>query len=88
MVLVGIAHFINLSMLAKPIENLILESVKDTVTIQEVRVSLLPEPHFVLGNLSIGKNNGCKIESIYVEPTRASFFGNEKVVKSAVIEGI
>jgi len=88
MVLVGVAHFINLSMLAKPLENLISESVKDTVTIQEVRVSLLPEPHFILGNVSIGKNNGCKIESIYVEPTRASLFGNEKVVKSAVIEGM
>jgi len=87
-VLVGIAHFINLSMLTKPVENLISESVKDTVTIQEVRVSLLPEPHFVLGNVSIGKNNGYKIESIYVVPTRASLFEDEKVVKSAVIEGM
>ncbi len=86
--LVGIAHFINLSMLAKPVENLISESVKDTVTIQEVRVSLLPEPHFVLGNVSIGKINGYQIESIYVVPTRASLFENEKVVKSAVIEGM
>ena len=88
LLLVGIAHFINLSMLAKPVENLISESVKDTVTIQEVRVSLLPEPHFVLGNVSIGKINGYQIESIYVVPTRASLFENEKVVKSAVLEGM
>jgi hypothetical protein len=88
LVLVGIAHFINLSMLASPVENLISEHVKDTVTIQDVRVSLLPEPHFVLGNVSIGKDNDYKIESIYVVPTRASLFENEKVVKSAVIEGM
>jgi AsmA-like C-terminal region len=88
LVLVGFAHFINLSFLASPVENLISEHVKDTVAIQEVRVSLLPEPHFVLGNVSIGKDNGYKIESIYVVPTRASLFENEKVVKSAVIEGM
>lgn len=84
--LIGIAHFINLKMLAEPIENLISESVQDAVTIQEVRVSLFPEPHFVLGNVIIGQNTGLSIGTIYVVPNRDSLFEDVKLVQSAVIE--
>lgn len=84
--IIGIAHFINLKMLVEPIENLISETIHDAVTIQEVRVSLFPEPHFVLGNVIIGQNSGLSIGSIYVVPTRESLFEEVKLVQSAVIE--
>jgi AsmA-like C-terminal region len=85
---VCIMHFINLSALAPSIEKLISESIKDTVAIEKVNVSLFPEPHFVLGNVTIGKSADAKIESIYVVPTRASLFENVKIVKSLIIEGM
>ncbi len=88
LLMIGVMHFINLSMLAPPIEKLISKSVEDAVDIQEIRVALLPEPHLVLGNMTIGKDPGTKIESVYVVPTRASLFDDVKVMKSVVIEGM
>ncbi len=86
--MIGTMHFINISMLASPIEKLISASIGNAVTIQEVRVSLLPELHLVLGNMTIGKNPSSKIESVYIVPISASLFGDVKVVKSVVIEGM
>ena len=88
LLIIGVMHFINLSMLALPIEKLISKSIEDVVDIQEVRVALLPEPHLVLGNVTLGRDTGTKIESVYVVPTHASLFNDVKVLKSVVVEGM
>ena len=79
-------HFVNLSSLVEPIEQLAAESVGEPVKIKKVHASLWPQPHLVLEQVSIGGSDS--IESIHVLPVAASLFEETKVVKSLVIEGL
>ncbi|MDP3087101.1 MAG: AsmA-like C-terminal region-containing protein [Methylotenera sp.] len=98
LLLVGLLHLINLSMLVNPIEKFVSDSLGEPVTVNEVRASLWPEPHLVLGNVSIGvspslnnkelKNTGLKIDSIYIYPVVSTLFENVKVVNSLEIKGM
>ncbi len=79
-------HFVNLSSLVKPIEQLATESVGEPVAIKKVHASLWPQPHLVLEQVVIGASGS--INAIHVLPEAASFFEETKVVKSLVIEGL
>jgi len=98
LLLVGLLHFINLSMLVNPIEKFASESLGEPVKVNEVHASLWPEPHLVLGNVSIGgtpslknrdlKNKSLQIDSIYIYPVVSTLFENVKVVNSLEINGM
>lgn len=79
-------HFINLSILIKPIEQLASESIGESVVIKKVHASLWPQPHLVLEDVAIG--NGNNIAAVHVLPVAASLFEDIKVVKSLVIDGL
>jgi hypothetical protein len=86
LLLLALLHFVNLSSLIKPIEQLASESVGESVAIKKVHASLWPQPHLVLEQIKIG--SGSSIAAIHVLPEAASLFESSKVVKSLVIEGL
>jgi hypothetical protein len=88
LLLVGLLPFINLTMLVGPVEKLAKESIGEPVSIDAVHASLWPQPHFVLGDISIGSNSGLKIEAVNVLPETSTLFEEVKVVKSLEIEGL
>ena len=85
LVLLALLHFINLSTLIKPIEQLASDSIGEPVEIKKVYASLWPQPHLVLENVVIGASD---IKTIHVLPRATSLFEEAKVVKSLVIEGL
>jgi AsmA-like C-terminal region len=86
LVLLVLAHFINLSTLIKPIEQLASDSLGEPVAIKKVHASLWPQPHLVLEDVVIGA--GDNIKAIHVLPVVSSLFEEVKVAKSLVIDGL
>lgn len=86
LVLLILAHFINLSTLIKPIEQLASDSLGVPVAIKKVHASLWPQPHLVLENVAIGASDN--IKAIHVLPAVSSLFDEVKVAKSLVIDGL
>jgi AsmA-like C-terminal region len=86
LVLLVLAHFINLSTLIKPIEQLASYSLGEPVAIKKVHASLWPQPHLVLEEVAIGA--GDNIKAIHVLPVVSSLFEEVKVAKSLVIDGL
>ncbi len=86
LILFLLLHFINLSILIKPIEKLASESLGEPVAIKKVHASLWPQPHLVLEDVAIGTGNN--IKAVHVLPVAASLFEDIIVVKSLVIEGL
>jgi hypothetical protein len=63
------------------------------VTVNEVRASLWPQPHLLLGNVALGANSGLKNErlkigSVDIFPVTSTLFEKVIVVKSLEIEGM
>lgn len=85
LILLALLHFINLSALIKPIEQLASDSIGEPVEIKKVHASLWPQPHLVLENIAIGAIN---IKVVHVLPEASSLFEQTKRVKSLVIEGL
>ncbi len=93
LLLIGLMPFFNIGMLVAPIEKLASESVGETVTIEQVHVSLWPQPHITLGNIAIGANpslktDGMKIEALHVLPETSTLFEEVKMVESLEFEGV
>jgi uncharacterized protein involved in outer membrane biogenesis len=88
LLLIGLLPYFNLSMLVLPLEKLASASVGEPVSIQAVHASLWPQPHFVLGNISIGNTSGLKIETVNVLPETLTLFEKIEVVKSIEIDGV
>jgi AsmA-like C-terminal region len=86
LVLLVLAHFINLSTLIKPIEQLATDSLGEPVAIKKVHASLWPQPHLVLEDVAIGAVDN--IKAIHVLPEVYSLFEDVKVAKSIVIDGL
>lgn len=91
--MVGLLHFINLSMLISPIEKLASEATGEQVIVHEVHASLWPEPHLTLKDVEVGdrstlKNESLKIDSVYILPVISTLFENVKVVESLKLSGI
>jgi len=88
LLLIGLLPYFNLCMLVGPVEKLASESIGEPVSIQAVHASLWPQPHFVLGNISIGNTSNLKIETINVMPETSTLFEKMEVVKSLEIDGV
>lgn len=88
LLVIGLLHFVNISMLIKPIEQMATETLGVPVIISKVRASIWPQPHLVLEDVVIGTDANQKIDSIHVLPAVSSLFEDEKVVESLVIEGV
>jgi hypothetical protein len=91
--LIGVLHLINLSMLVAPIEKLASESVGEEVSIERVHASLWPHPHLELGNVKIGinpssKTEGLKIETVHISPVTSTLFQEVKMLNSIELEGM
>lgn len=85
--LVGLLHFINLSLLIEPIQKLASESIGQQVLVREVHASLWPEPHLILNDVEVGDSSGLKnkplaISSVYVSPDISTLSENVKVLES------
>ncbi len=87
LLLVGLLHFVNISMLIQPIEQLASDSLGEPVHIKKVRASIWPQPHLVLEDVLVGNKNQ-QIEVVHVLPSMSSLFEQTKRVKSLVIEGM
>ena len=88
LLLVGLMHVVPLNMLVKPIENLATESIGAPVAVDEVRASLLPQPHLVLNHVVIGEHSALSIEAAHVTVAISSLLDEDKIVESLVIEGV
>ena len=91
--LIGLLHFVNLSMLVAPIEKIATASLGETVNIGQVHASLLPQPHFALENVTIGANpeskkEGLKIELVNAYSAPTVLFDDVKLLKSLEFEGL
>ena len=86
LLLIGILHFVNISPLIAPIEKLASESLGKPVHIKQVRASLWPQPHLVLGEVAFGDT--LKAASLQVVPDAATLFDAVKRVKSLTISGL
>lgn len=85
LLLIGVLHFINLSMLVAPIEKIASNSVGEPVTIAQVRISIWPTPHLVLKNITVG---AITIESAVLAPINLRLFNDVKMFKSLQFEGL
>ena len=91
LLLIGLLHFVNISPLIAPIEKWTADNLGSPVHIVQVRASLWPQPHLLLGNVTIGDlNSGNTLEatSMQVIPDALSLFGDVKRVKSLQIQGL
>lgn len=93
LLLVGLLHFINLSMLVNPIQKLATEAIGEQLIVHEVHASLWPEPHLTLNDVEVGDhssltNKSLKIDSVYISPTISTLFDNVKIVESLKFSGI
>lgn len=93
LLLVGLLHLINLSLLVNPIQKLASEVIGEPVLVHEVHASLWPEPHLTLNDVEVGdssslKNEALKVDSVYIAPSISTLFENVKVVDSLKFSGI
>jgi len=93
LLLVGLLHLINLSLLVNPIQKLASEAIGEPVLVHEVHASLWPEPHLTLNDVEVGdssslKNEALKVDSVYIAPSISTLFENVKVVDSLKFSGI
>ena len=86
LLLIGILHFVNISPLIAPIEKLASENLGNPVHIKQVRASLWPQPHLVLGEVAFGDT--LKAASILVIPDAATLFDDVKRVKLLTMQSI
>lgn len=82
---VVLLNFMNLGFLIEPAQKLASERLNDTVTIQSVRASLWPAPHFRLEGVSIGK---IAIPAISATPVLSSLGEEVTQLKSVEIESL
>jgi len=85
---VGLIHVMNLSMLIEPIEKLATDSLGEPVKVQEVRASLFPQPHLILTNVAVGSNGDVKIGSVNMVSSVSMLFNDVKAIKSLDINDV
>ncbi len=86
--LIGLLHFVNLSMLVVPIERLATASLGETVSIGQVHASLWPQPHLTLRNVTIGASPELKIELVNAYSSPLDLFDDVKTLSSLEFEGL
>lgn len=84
-VLVVLAHWVNLSPLAGPVERIVAATIGEPVKVGGLRVALLPMPHLVLTDVAIGSDGDLHVGSVQVVPEVSAWFGVEKSLKSVEV---
>jgi len=79
--IVGLLHVVNLSMLIKPIEKLASDSIGEPVTVKEVHASLFPQPRLILTDVTVGSDVDIKVSTVYILPDVSTLFEEVKVLK-------
>lgn len=85
LVLLGLIHFVNLGMLAGPVEKIASAAIGEPVTVRNLRLSLFPQAHLVLSDITIGADKDIEIRSVQVSPELSTLFDEEKNLKSIEI---
>jgi hypothetical protein len=88
LLMIGVLQFVNLSMFILPINKLASDGLDEPVTVNEVHVSLWPQPMLVLGKVAIGGDAGMKITAVNIYPIFSTLFEKVKAVKSIEITGM
>jgi hypothetical protein len=84
---VGLIHVMNLSMLIEPIEKLATDSLGESVKVQEVHASLFP-PHLTLSGVAVGSDADIKIGSVNIVSAVSMLFNDVKAIKSLDINDV
>lgn len=89
LVLLGLMHFMPLTMLVEPIEKMASDSIGAPVKVAEVRASLWPQPHFVLNHVTVCEDNSAlNISTINVAPAIATLLDENKLLHSVSLDGM
>ncbi len=81
----GLMHFVNLGMLAGPVEKIASAVIGEPVTVRNLRVSLFPHAHLALSDITVGADKDIGIRSVQVVPELSTLFDEEKNLKSIEI---
>lgn len=81
----GLMHFVNLGMLAGPVEKIASVAIGEPVTVRNLRVSLFPQAHLALSDITVGADKDIGIRSVQVVPELSTLFDEEKNLKSIEI---
>jgi hypothetical protein len=84
----GLIHVMNLTMLIEPIEKLATENVGEPVKVQQVHASLFPQPHLILTGVAVGSKEDIKIGSVNMVSAVSMLFNDVKVFKSIDINTV
>jgi len=79
--MVGLMHVVNLTMLIAPVEKLATESVGEPVKVQEVHASLFPQPRLILTGVAVGSTADVKIGTVNIVSDVSMLFKDAKVLK-------
>ncbi|MGZ8983915.1 MAG: hypothetical protein ACXW11_08175 [Methylotenera sp.] len=82
MLIVGLLHAANLSILVKPIEKLASGSIGEPVTVKEVHASLFPQPRLILTDVAVGSGADVRIGTVIMLPDVSTLFEEVKIIKS------
>lgn len=80
--MVGLIHVINLTMLIKPIEKLASEAIGEPVTVQQVHASLFPQTRLTLSDVAIGSHADTRVGSVQMLLDISALFKEVKELKS------
>lgn len=88
LLLVGLMHLVNLSVLIETIQTIVSASVGEPVKVGEVRASVWPQPHLVLNHVQVGENQTLNIQSVQVFPVMTTLLDDNKVINSVLVDGM
>ena len=81
----GLLHFVNLGLLAGPVEKIASAAIGEPVSVRNLRVSLFPQAHLALSDITVGADKDIGIRSVQVVPELSTLFDEEKNLKSIEI---
>jgi uncharacterized protein involved in outer membrane biogenesis len=87
-VLAALPFFISLNDYIPQIEKAVSARVKEPVTIQSMRVVVLPLPHVKVDGITVGKAQDIKVGKVAVTPDLLSLFGSIKVIRNIEIDSL
>lgn len=85
-ILAALPFFISLDDYIPRIEKEVSEKIKEPVTIQSLRASLLPTPHLTVDGIAIGKTEDLKVGRVTVTPDLFSLLGTVRIIRSIDVE--
>jgi len=80
-VMVGLLHVVNLTILIDPVEKLATESIGEPVNVQEVHASLFPQPRLILTGVTVGGTEDVRIGAVNIVSDVSMLFKDAKVLK-------